>query len=224
MHRITPVRAHRTMGMALVLGLAAQVFAFSADFTPPGTEKARVAGKTLYVDRNEVRNADWAEYLYDLKNTAGEGSAAFRQALPDSTAWNSVYGSGMPRVNGAFADHPVVGISYGQVEAYCRWRSERVRAKYGKDVTYRLPTIAEWEQILGQARNGPAEKGLNKASQGTGIDHLVDNVSEMVAEPGVAKGGNWSLSETGPASAGPVTQTYHGPANWLGFRCVAEVK
>ena len=53
-----------------------------------------------------------------------------------------------------------------------------------------------------------------------GLYHLGGNVSEMVAEPGIAKGGSWkSLPYTLRLDH---QETYEAPASWLGFRVVAE--
>src|SRR5690606_12335661 len=154
--------------------------------------------KALFVDRDEVSNAAWAEYLHFLKNADG-GGGAFQQALPDSAIWNTVYGGSILRLHGEFAEYPVVGTTFGQAEAYCRWRTERVREKFGKAVTYRLPTEAEWRSGREREQHAPAGKGLQAASGGGGIGHLADNVSEMTAEQGRAMGANWSLLETGAA-------------------------
>ncbi len=56
----------------------------------------------------------------------------------------------------AYKDYPVVGLTYAQVTAYCRWKTEeykrilntlsdRDRAKMPQNSTFRLPTENEWE-------------------------------------------------------------------------------
>jgi formylglycine-generating enzyme required for sulfatase activity len=55
-----------------------------------------------------------------------------------------------------------------------------------------------------------------------GIYNIIGNVSEMVQEEGVGKGGSWA--HTLEESAIAQRQTYTTPTNWLGFRCVATVK
>jgi formylglycine-generating enzyme required for sulfatase activity len=56
----------------------------------------------------------------------------------------------------AYKDYPVVGLTYEQVTAYCKWKTEeykrilnklsdRDRAKMPQNATFRLPTEKEWE-------------------------------------------------------------------------------
>jgi formylglycine-generating enzyme required for sulfatase activity len=56
---------------------------------------------------------------------------------------------------------------------------------------------------------------------GYGIYNLIGNLSEMISEKGIAKGGNYTL----PLEKCKVTeqQIYTKPEAWLGFRCVCEV-
>ncbi len=53
-----------------------------------------------------------------------------------------------------------------------------------------------------------------------GLYHLGGNVSEMVAEPGIAKGGSWKSLPY--ALRLDHQEPYEAPAPWLGFRVVAE--
>lgn len=56
---------------------------------------------------------------------------------------------------------------------------------------------------------------------GYGIYNLIGNVSEMIAEKGVAKGGSFiDQYEEGIVSK---KYAYDAPQKWLGFRCVAEI-
>lgn len=127
----------------------------------------------------------------------------------------------------------------------------------GGEVTYRLPTEAEWirfaysglnpnERIkrsrdslhangcpmFNYAYKNPCDRFMNNSleypRQIGGVRFMTDennaydvygNVSEMVAEAGVSKGGNYLT----PASNCHIDsiQHYTKPEKWLGFRCVA---
>jgi hypothetical protein len=72
------------------------------------------SGETYEIDRYEVTNLQYARFVDD------------DQILPPAH-WNGV------RFPPGAADHPVVGVSWSQADAYCR------------SVDKRLPTEAEWE-------------------------------------------------------------------------------
>ncbi len=42
-------------------------------------------------------------------------------------------------------NHPVLGVSWYEAEAFCHWRSAYMTEKTGQEHLYRLPTEAEWE-------------------------------------------------------------------------------
>jgi len=54
-----------------------------------------------------------------------------------------------------------------------------------------------------------------------GMYHLFGNVAEMVAEPGISKGGSYIHQKKNIDAKSQVE--YDGPQYWLGFRCVVEV-
>ena len=121
---------------------------------PPGTVQVN---DTLFVDKTEVANVHWREYIFYLQ---GHDSTSVEKALPDTSVWlpdtstNSLesYYFRHP----GFNSYPIVGISYEQAVQFCKWRTDRVNEYYSKipeekrpfkKVTYRLPTKKEWESI-----------------------------------------------------------------------------
>jgi len=130
---------------------------------PPGTVQVN---DTLFVDITEMPNVGWREYLHYLIGVKKD-TLAYEQAFPDTTIWtvdNTGRGEYYFR-HPSFNDSPVVGISYDQVIAFCKWRTFVVNlALYVKEnnisdwrlhltdsfpirLYYRLPTTTEWETI-----------------------------------------------------------------------------
>ncbi|MBN2681796.1 MAG: SUMF1/EgtB/PvdO family nonheme iron enzyme [Bacteroidales bacterium] len=99
---------------------------------PPGTVWVK---DSLYMDYGEIRNIDYREYLYWMKEMYGEESDQYQQSLPDTTVWREKLAYNEPYVNlylrhPAYANYPVVGVSYQQAENYCKWRSDRVNESF----------------------------------------------------------------------------------------------
>jgi len=89
----------------------------------------RITLSRFYIDQHEVSNADYLRYLAEMPV---EQRAAF---LPDTTmeaAGNRFSWSDYLR-GSAYANYPVVGVTYQQAENYCLANNKR------------LPTEAEWE-------------------------------------------------------------------------------
>lgn len=92
---------------------------------PPGTIKLK---DNFYIDKTEVRNVDYREYLFWLRKIYSGNSLEYTKALPDTTVWAEVNKDFVGKYFRApqYQDFPVVGISHEQAKAYCKWRSDRV--------------------------------------------------------------------------------------------------
>lgn len=132
-----------------------------AQKNPPGTVRFK---ENLYVDKYEIDNRAWLEYMFWNQKKYGKDSAEYKAILPDTLVWDTEMKQRYLR-HPNYAHNPVVGISYKQAIAYCEWRSNLVniniyltktKQKYCIDSTYadvpkiyeyRLPTIEEWEDF-----------------------------------------------------------------------------
>ena len=142
--------------------------------SPPGTVWMQ---QNLFMDATEIRNVDYKEYLYWLQKVHIDNPEKYKNAIPDSTVWYVKNGFNEPYVeyyfqHPAYNEYPVVGISYKQAEAYCKWRTDRVheviliqknklKIEYAVEgkwnlidsilnaeplyIEYRLPTEEQWE-------------------------------------------------------------------------------
>jgi formylglycine-generating enzyme required for sulfatase activity len=141
---------------ALLILLGAFIPKQPKKFIPPGTV---LVNDTFYFGQNEVSNKDWKEFV----------SSAGKEALPDTLVWRQEFPASDPYKEDyrdkKYEDHPVVGITYEQAVAYCKWKTESVQQEmkanaFKKEMLpisfkYRLPTKQEWELA---ANAGPGEK------------------------------------------------------------------
>lgn len=96
----------------------------------------RVTVPSFYIDRTEVANLHYREYLHWLGRVFDPESDPNNQkildnALPDTMVWRSELSYNEPLVeyyfrHPSFNDYPVVGVSWRQAYDYCLWRSDRV--------------------------------------------------------------------------------------------------
>jgi Uncharacterized conserved protein len=92
----------------------------------------KVTIPTFLIDRTEVSNVDYLEYIYWLKRVFNKNNPQVcRNALPDTLAWRGRLSYNEPMVevyfrHPAYKDYPVVGVNWIQANNYCSWRSDRV--------------------------------------------------------------------------------------------------
>ena len=96
---------------------------------------ARASKKTVssfYMDRTEVSNFHWLEYVYWMKRVYYKSYPhIYKKSLPDTLAWRSPLSYQEKCVDYYFRDpryrdYPVVGVSWIQANDFCKWRTDRV--------------------------------------------------------------------------------------------------
>lgn len=131
---------------------------------PPGTVQIN---DTLFVDRTEIANVHWREYLFYLEKFDSLNSY---KALPDTLVWRDTAAYNEPLTeyyfrHPMFNSYPVVGISHEQAIEFCKWRTFAANFfRYVKENNltdwkahlldtfpikfyFRLPTKHEWETL-----------------------------------------------------------------------------
>ncbi|TMI65477.1 MAG: hypothetical protein E6H07_06050 [Bacteroidetes bacterium] len=132
---------------------------------PPGTVQFN---DTLFIDKFELGNVHWREYLSYLSEVRKDENVLTR-ARPDTSVWNSAgYYHELSVIymrHPGYNYYPVVGVSYDQVIEFCKWRTfivnfgyylqenkfkefkEHLQDSFPIKVVYRLPTEKEWEMV-----------------------------------------------------------------------------
>jgi len=89
---------------------------------------------SFYMDESEVTNFMYSEYLFWLKLTYPPEEENFRTiyngAIPDTLVWRNRLGYNEVMTNNylrhpAYAEYPVVGVSWIQAVEFATWRSDR---------------------------------------------------------------------------------------------------
>jgi formylglycine-generating enzyme required for sulfatase activity len=168
-----------------------------------------------YLDKTEVTNVMWREYMAYVKTHPEEfDSSAYLRSYPDLEQWHRVYPDDFDRKN-RFDHHPVVGVNYPQVVNFCKWRSKDISEKRKQKIVYTLPSILEYQRAA--KRSKPLLEGLYSVNLDIAeFVGLCDNAHEMTLLEGLAM--------TGYGGNCMDTLFFSRPAGNLGFRCKAYFK
>lgn len=94
---------------------------------------------------------------------------------------------------------------------------------YIYDQSNRPPKRSKKLSVFNENRISTSAHYYTKAeANGFGISNMIGNAAEMTLQEGIAKGGSWSHSLDNSKIC--TRYLYYHTNNWLGFRCVAEVK
>ena len=93
----------------------------------------RVTLSSFYIDKTEVANIHYREYLRWIERTFDDPmyEAVVNGAKPDTLVWRSELAANEPLIDYYFRhpsynNYPVVGVTWRQANDFCIWRSNRV--------------------------------------------------------------------------------------------------
>ncbi len=105
-----------------------------------GAERSEAETNDFFIGRFEVTFAEYREFV-----VASGGRHLPRDPTGMGELWKFADGRVVYRQEEMRDDWPILGVSWEDATAYCRWRTAQARAR-GERVTVRLPTHLEWEK------------------------------------------------------------------------------
>ena len=183
----------------------------------------RFTVSSFYMDRTEVTNFHWLEYVYWMKRVYNRTYPhIYKKSLPDTNCWRDPLSYREKFVEyyfryPAYRDYPVVGVSWIQANDFCKWRTDRVNEyilveqgilkwhfadKYedGGDLGALGPNAAGGKGKKTNYRNKP-ENMFNTESYLAG-QYEIENATEVDAANYKYSGEGYSLEKEGSKSKG----------------------
>ncbi|MBO7233613.1 MAG: SUMF1/EgtB/PvdO family nonheme iron enzyme [Paludibacteraceae bacterium] len=99
---------------------------------PRNNPRRTVTVNSFYMDKYEVTNLNWKEYLHWTKIVfEATAPSLVAKAMPDVTVWREELAYNEPYLQNYFEHpsydlYPVVGVTWTQAMDYCQWRTDRV--------------------------------------------------------------------------------------------------
>ncbi len=120
-------------------------------------QKRETTVSSFYMDETEVSNTNWLEYLDWIRRTYPDDHEYYYNELPDTLVWRRPLSYNEPYVDNylrhpAYADYPVVGITWEQANRYCAWRTDRVNETLLRERGY----MTSFKDLNGGGKPGAA--------------------------------------------------------------------
>lgn len=138
-------------GMLMIPGGSFKIGQMDEFITAPRNSELRtLTVSSFYMDKYEVTNLAWREYVEWNNFVFGDyNQDIVKASLPDTLVWRDEMAYNEPYVENyfrhpAYSHYPVVGVSWDQAMAYCQWRTDRVNeriltaGKYIQPLPYNL--------------------------------------------------------------------------------------
>lgn len=123
----------------------------------------RITVNSFFIDKTEVTNLHYREYLYWITNVFGGAGmdSIVNEALPDTLVWRSELAYNEPMVeyyfrHPSYNNFPVVGVSWKQATDYCIWRTDRVN-----ELTLMKSSYLDPKNQIKKELNGAGQDNFN---------------------------------------------------------------